>query len=83
MSAQKSRKLTSINTKKHLASEISAKYATYGARKTSASGEGYKGVAVAGVMNAYDRALGTSPASIFIGGSSFVVADLLKGLASR
>ncbi len=49
----------------------------------AASGEGYKGVAVAGVMNAYDRALGTSPASIFIGGSTFVVADLLKGLASR
>ncbi len=46
----------------------------------TAAREGFQGRAVAGVSDAYEEALAASPASIFIGGSTFIVADLLKDL---
>lgn len=41
------------------------------------------GRVVAGVPDAYKAALDTSPASVFVGGSTFVVADFLASLGSR
>lgn len=44
---------------------------------------GRAGRAVAGVKEAYDNAVALDPAAIFIGGSTFVVADLLKCLVGK
>ncbi len=45
-----------------------------------ASEAGIKGIAVPGVGDAYQEALASGSVSVFIGGSTFVVADLLKFL---